>query len=185
MKRPSLEQLTIDLEHHDNARISQKYDVNVQTVRRWRKETGIPAKPKWYEIHDLLGVRTDGEVAQTLGIRPNTVTVYRRRHGILPHKGGREAELQASFVQTLGSYQEYVNTPYGFIDILTENCIYECKHTLNTTDAHRAVGQLMLYSFAYPNRAKIIVCQKCSTPKIVRNAVESLGIEIVVHVAKE
>lgn len=51
-------------------------------------------------------------------------------------------------------YQREVETPVGYIDVLTDNALYEAKHWSNIK---HAVGQILFYGFYYPRDTYTII----------------------------
>jgi hypothetical protein len=76
-------------------------------------------------------------------------------------------------------YQEYVWTPCGVIDVLTDTRIYAVKFDLSTEEAHRAVGELLTFRSIKPNRELTIACRRATTTKEIVWAIEELGIDII------
>lgn len=179
--RPSDEQLRLDFDSHSEEKIAKKYDVTRQTVRQWRKFLGIERRPKWYIHLDVIGKMSDQDAAKKLGTSANNIAVYRHRHQISAFRESPEALLQESFVREIGQCDQYVTTPYGTIDALSQTTIYECKSVLTTSQAHQACGQLIFYRFSYPGRELAIVCKKVDTNQKVLSAITSLGIKVIVH----
>jgi len=52
------------------------------------------------------------------------------------------------------SYQREVKTPVGYIDILTDDCLYEAKHW---ADIKHAVGQILFYGFYHPRPRYVLL----------------------------
>jgi hypothetical protein len=163
--------------------LAKKYGVTRQTIYRWIEDTSLATQRTSVIVENmaLIGTMPDNDVAEMLGVKPNSVTVYRTRHGIPNFIGSPEATLQASFCKTLPACRQYVSTPYGIIDVIDDSAIYECKTSLTLSAAHRSVGQLLLYQFAYPDRAIAIVCGRIDVGDHVVDAIKSLGISIIVH----
>ena len=58
--------------------------------------------------------------------------------------------FQNLFKNTLTEkYKEYVKTPFGTIDILTDKYIYEIKYNPSISQLQRALGQLIFYKTFY------------------------------------
>ena len=51
-------------------------------------------------------------------------------------------------------YQREVSTPVGYIDVLTDDTLYEAKHWSNIK---HAVGQILFYGHYYPRANNVIV----------------------------
>ena len=51
-------------------------------------------------------------------------------------------------------YQREVSTPVGYIDVLTDETLYEAKHWSNIK---HAVGQILFYGHYYPRANNVIV----------------------------
>ena len=73
--------------------------------------------------------------------------------------------------------QEYVHRPYGVIDVLTDDAIYVVKAELSTPNAHSAIGQLLTYRLARPNR-RLVIARLRVTARIWMMAISDLEIEI-------
>lgn len=52
------------------------------------------------------------------------------------------------------AYQREVPTPVGYIDVLTEDTLYEAKHW---SSVKHALGQILFYGHYYPRPEQIIV----------------------------
>ena len=52
------------------------------------------------------------------------------------------------------SYQREVSTPVGFIDVLTDDTLYEAKHWSNIK---HAVGQILFYGYYFPRPKYTII----------------------------
>jgi hypothetical protein len=74
---------------------------------------------------------------------------------------------------------EYVYTPCGVIDVLTDDTIYEVEYDLSTARAHSAIGKLLVLRLARPGRKLVIACQKVTTPRRMVKVVNGMGIEII------
>jgi len=146
-----------------------------------RSAKKIPCFKKSQRIEKLLGTMSDKEVADRLGIKPNTLTIYRIRHGIGAHRSGEEAALQKRFVESLSDSLEYVRTPGGIIDVLTDKYVYELKVSLdNVSCLHSALGQILIYSSFYPDRKRAIVCQKNHVSQEVLDILSSFDVELII-----
>jgi KilA-N domain len=64
----------------------------------------------------------------------------------------KEKEIQIKLVDFYNAEKE-IKTNYGYIDVLTNDKIIEIKHIDNYKNA---LGQILFYSFEYPDREKII-----------------------------
>lgn len=51
-------------------------------------------------------------------------------------------------------YQREVSTPVGYIDVLTDDTLYEAKHWSNIK---HAVGQILFYGHYYPRSKNVII----------------------------
>ena len=52
------------------------------------------------------------------------------------------------------SYEREVSTPVGYIDVLTDDTLYEAKHWSNIK---HAIGQILFYGHYYPRPKNIII----------------------------
>ncbi|MDD5543916.1 MAG: sigma factor-like helix-turn-helix DNA-binding protein [Acidobacteriia bacterium] len=81
-----------------------------------------------------------------------------------------EKEFQEYFVKTLNvSYRTNVKVTGGYIDVLTDDTIYEVKINKPIHNIKSAVGQLVLYSKDYPDHQLCLV-----TPFKIKKYVENL-----------
>jgi DNA-binding CsgD family transcriptional regulator len=136
----------------------------------------------WDRFESMLGVKTDNEIADIMGITANAVTRKRLRMGIQTDVDRRHKELADWYKSTLQSAKTEVETKAGGkIDILSLDKICECKTTLNQYSALVAIGQLFLYSLDYPNHKKVILTSSVDCAGHVIRSLEKLGIELVVH----
>lgn len=72
-----------------------------------------------------------------------------------------EKDIENTFVcQIKKPFQQQVKTPYGIIDILTDDYIYEVKLNPILSTLHNAYGQLKHYQHHYPDRKLAIVANK-------------------------
>ena len=167
--------------YRTNRELADEYSISIKAVSNKRNEMGIPNVKMWDRYKYMLGKVTDSELAEEMGIRTNTVTVKRLRESIKAFKkrGNGEGILQEEFTKTLDGYEEHVLTDYGEIDILTDDAIYECKYESKLCDIHRAVGQLLLYSNAFPDRKLVIVVPRIEVRTNIIDAVHRLGIKIM------
>jgi hypothetical protein len=92
-----------------------------------------------------------------------------------------EERIRDQFAATLPKCAIEVQSKLGRIDILTPEAIYEVKRELNLGNLQKAVGQLMCYSYCFPNRQKYIITirTKHSIPPIVMEALSSWDIKII------
>ena len=128
----------------------------------------------------LINEQNDKEVAKVLGITSDAVSRARLRRGLLSGKISKEAVLQKKFARTLCvSYNEYVKTAAGIVDVLTEETIYEIKDILDTHSFHVALGQLFSYSHVLPGRKKVMVCRKNSANGITKEIAAAADIDII------
>lgn len=163
-----------------DAEIAEKIGKDRQYVANYRITHGMPVFKKWDRISPLLGIKSDREIAEIMGMRTNTITVKRRRAGISAANTGAEAKLQKEFAKTLKNPIQYVRTPYGIIDILCEDTIYELKTPLNTSSANSAVGQLLAYKNEYPNKSMAIVTDKMQINGKTRQHLDQLFIKLII-----
>ena len=173
--------ILLAMPYRTNRELADEYNISIKAVSSKRKKIGIPNVKMWDRYKYMLGKVTDSELAEEMGIRPNTITVKRLREGIkaFRKRGNGEEILQEEFTKTLDSYEEYVLTDYGEIDILTNDTIYECKCKSGLYDIHTAVGQLLMYSNAFPDRELIIVVPEIKVKEKVMKAIHKLGIKIM------
>ena len=166
---------------HTDSEIAEKIGTSRRYISAYRKKKGIAPFLKWDRFKHLLGVRTDKEIAKLVGVTRSAVIRKRLRDGIPAIHESQEALLQRSFISSLKNPQEYVRTEYGIIDILCDDHIYELKNTLGLSSAQSAVGQLLIYSCAFPGRSLTIVTKRVRIENHVREQIEHLGITILEH----
>lgn len=160
--------------------MADRFDVSCQLIANRRIQKDIPAVSKWSRYLHLLGTMPDKDLAEIMGQRPNTITVYRIRVGIPRFNPGMENEIEAAFCLTLKeSYERQVVTLLGRIDILTSSTIYECKYRLGLSELHKAIGQLICFGSIFPDRKKVVVCSKIILPPDAIALLSSIEIEIV------
>lgn len=160
--------------------LAERFGIPRRLVANRRRNKGIPVMTLWGLHSHLLGTMTDVDLGKLLGKRANTVTLKRRRMGIEPFLSRREREVEDNLCRTLAQFERQVKTPYGIIDVVTDTDLYECKVSLGVREAHKAIGQLLCYSIARPNRDLHIVCRKVKlSPKMVE-AIHKMGFSIIV-----
>jgi hypothetical protein len=164
---------------YTDTEIADSLGLSRQYVATHRKKMGIDPVRKWSRLFGLLGVKSDKEIAEMAGVSINAVIRKRLREGIEPVGLSRERILQDDFVKRLNSPSEYVRTPYGIIDVLTDDCIYELKSPLSTSAAQQAVGQLLIYQNKYKGKRLVIVTDDVKISKDIQNAIKKQGIEIL------
>lgn len=74
-----------------------------------------------------------------------------------------------------------VQCKLGHVDILTLDEIYEVKRELNPGNLQKAIGQLLCYSYCFPDRQKYIVTIRTRhlIPSIAMEVLSSLNIKII------
>jgi predicted transcriptional regulator len=161
--------------------IADAVGVSRQRVSNYRLSQGIDVFRKWERYEKLLGTKPDNEIADLMGITANAVTQKRNRMGIEPfvEHNQNERKFQERFVKTLDNPKEYVITDRGILDVETENALYELKVVINLSALQRALGQIMLYGSAIPNKKLYIVCQKLKIEDALVKDVEKLGVKII------
>ena len=171
----------LSLPYKTNKEIADEFGLAYSTVSIMRCKLGIPTVRKWDRYKHLLGTMTDAELARKMGMRTNAVTVKRIREGISPSQNhSKEAKLQKEFVKGLNNYEEYVRTDYGIIDVLVDDTIYELKTNARSNSIYSAVGQLLMYSNAYPERKLVLVLpEKANIKPELSDAIHKLGIQIM------
>ncbi len=177
----NLELLLPDMMTMTDSEVAKKHGLSRKSIWEHRRKLGLPKNTRWEKFGHLLGTMPDSELAKKIGVLKNAVVQKRIREGIPAAHiyNKREGKLQKKFTETLGDYEEYVRTDYGEIDILTDDAIYECKTKSTIGYIQSAVGQLLLYSNAFPNRELIIVVPRIEVRARVIEAVHKLGIEII------
>jgi hypothetical protein len=175
------EEISKDFDYLTNRQICDKYNINnYRIVCNYRNNHGYKAVYKRQEIDHLLGIIPDKEIANMIGITPNAVTRYRLRHGIAPCSNKLEHEIINIFTKQLINPKTEVRTPYGIIDILTDDTIYECKPKLNYSTLHMAIGQLLMYSLYGPKHKLTIVANENKLSEIYYKSAISLGFDIII-----
>ncbi len=95
------------------------------------------------------------------------------------NRRGPEYEIQAKFVKTLGEFKQFVKTPGGIADVVTNDAIYEVKKTLTTRDLHHAIGQLISYSHLSKGKELFIVTEHNPLGQVAIDICQSIGITII------
>ena len=137
----------------------------------------------WSKHSHLLGVVSDRELAERLGIKIGTVVQKRRRAGIGPlvvSQRVRELEVQKMLVSGLVGFREFVRLDCGIADVVTNDTIYEVKIAITTTSVQRAIGQLLLYSYSLPNHKMCIVGGSKKINKHTEKRLKEIGIETLI-----
>lgn len=166
-------------ENYTDAEIAKKIGKSRAYVANYRIMHSIPVFKKWDRYNHLLGIRPDAEIAKMLGVNTNAVTVKRVRAGIPSPTTSKESKLQRKFVKKLRNPAQYVRTPYGIIDVLDDEFIYELKTPLSTGAANSAVGQLLAYRNEFPNKKMAIVTDKILINGKTRQHIDQLFISLI------
>ena len=99
------------------------------------------------EKHQMRGIRV---VQGETWVHPELAVYLKEWVG--KRKGMREKHIQVQLAKELGGQME-VETPVGYIDILTPTKIIEVKEI---SKWKHALGQILSYATYYPNREKCI-----------------------------
>jgi hypothetical protein len=175
------EVISKDFDHLTNRQICDKYNIrDYKIVNNYRNKHGYNKIHKYHDVEHLLGTLSDNEIAAMIGVFRSAVTRYRLRHGIAPCSNRLEHEIVNIFIKQLNKPQTEVKTPYGIIDILTNDTIYECKPVLAYSSLHMAMGQLLMYSLYKPNHKLCIVANKTTLNEKYYKSAISLGFDIVI-----
>ncbi len=125
-------------------------------------------------------------ITEITGINPKTVNDWKRfmsgeKEDLTKRENTKpEAILQERFVKSLTSdYEEYVRTPTGIIDVLTEKEIFEIKVSVSNSTIYKPFGQLIIYSKNYPRRKKVIVAKKVSLSKEIMAILRENQIDVI------
>ncbi len=167
---------------YTDSEIAKAIGKSRQYVSNYRDRIGIKGFKKWDRYIGLLGSRPDKEIASLVGVSCGAVVRKRLREGIRPFGESKERTLQEKFVKTLPECKEYVRTPYGIIDVLTDEAIYELKSPLDISAYQRAIGQLMTYSNKYRGRKIVIVTDEVKINKHLVKTAAAIGIDIITFV---
>ena len=149
-------------------------------VNNYRHQNKTPLKTKWSNYSHLIGVKSDKELGEIMGITANAVTRKRLRMGIVSGYEHPHTELIKKYLPKLINPKTEVKTKLGgSIDILTETSIYECKVILYRQSILEAIGQLLIYSLEYPFHKKVILFNKNDCPSHIIKSLKILGISLV------
>ena len=143
--------------------ISEMTGIKEVTIRDWRVMMGeITKNSQRNEKQVIIG---------------NKYTMENKQDG---NRYTLEKNMQRDFVMSLGEkFEQYVRTPCGFIDVLTDSTVYELKTTLDNSSAKTALGQILLYSTFAKDRNKIIVANKINASCEIIKTIKGLGISIL------
>lgn len=110
----------------------------------------------------------------TLSISPD-VKWDRSNEYLRLSKGLREKDITDQLQALIGGIRE-VETPHGFIDLLTLEELVEVKIA---REWKHALGQVLVYGLEYPEHGKRIhLYGHCTDPDIVTSACEALGVSV-------
>ena len=160
-----------------DSEISKKTGIDRRYIWRRRRIVGAPVIAKWDKYTGLLGTMRDSALGEMIGISENAVTRKRIRSFVPPFAGSKERQLQIEFAKTLSGATQYLATPAGCADIVDSTTIYELKFILTTTGMHRAIGQLLSYSYFIKNKKLCIVTTRIAG-KSCQEVCDDLGISI-------
>jgi hypothetical protein len=164
-------------------KLGEMFDIPTTSVYRRRRSRGIPAYGKRSggdKYADILDQVPDEAVAKIAGVSIKVARKWRKDRGVDITEVAREQLVQRHLTNWLEcTYQEYVYTAYGVIDVLTDDAIYEVKADLSTATAQRAIGELLTLRLARPKRRLVIACSRVTTGRDMIQAINDLGIEII------
>jgi hypothetical protein len=153
------------LDEWNDQTIADKTGINIKTIRDWRKFMAHRSR--------LIIQEEKVQPKERYSFPPKYSTKRRKRYI-------NERALQDAFVKSLEvPYKEYVKVPFGIVDVLTDDTIYELKHKLNRGDLQQALGQITLYGTYYPKHKKVIVANVLSISFELEEAAIKAGVEII------
>ena len=137
--------------------IGELFSIPVGTVAARRNRKGIPAfrKRKLKQEHsDMVISESTKEIAEKLDVSQRTASRWKKELGTPSRRkpvGWKHRELDAHFTsEYLGkrgiAFERNVVTAFGNADLVTDTAVYELKPLLSNSEAHKAVGQLLLYN---------------------------------------
>jgi hypothetical protein len=178
MKTTKTKQIQDLLENHTDKEIAAIVGTSHNYVNNIRHYTKARKVSKWSKYEHLLGVSSDTEIGELIGITANAVTRKRLRMGIATDAEMLHKKIVEHFAEKLINPRfEVVTRTGGKIDILTDHMICECKVKLDSSAAFHAIGQLAIYSLDYPHHKKVIVTSEIDLPKNISiKTLASLGI---------
>jgi hypothetical protein len=166
-----------------DSKLGRMFGIPTTSVYRRRRSRGIPAygrRSGGDKYVDILGQIPDEAVARIAGVSVETARRWRRFRGIDEAGGAREQLVQQHLTHWLDCpYQEYVYTPRGVIDVLTDDAIYEVEYALSTARAHNAIGKLLALRQLRPGRKLVRACHKVTTSRRMIAAISGMGLEII------
>jgi hypothetical protein len=167
-----------------DSKLGRMFGIPTTSVYRRRRSRGIPAYGKRSagdKYGDILGQIPDEAVARIAGVAVETAWKWRRFRGIDKGGSAREQLVQRHLTHWLDCpYQEYLYTPCGVIDVLTDEAIYEVEYDLSTARAHSAIGKRLALRLVRPGRKLVIACYKATTSRRMIEAINGMGIEIII-----
>jgi hypothetical protein len=166
-----------------DSKLSRMFGIPTTSVYRRRRSRGIRAHGRRSggdKYADILGQIPDEAVARIAAVSVETARRWRRDRGIDEAGDAREQLVQRHLTHWLDCpYKEYVYTPCGVIDVLTDDAIYEVEYDLSTARAHSAIGKLLVLRLTRPGRKLVIACHKVTTSRRMIEAINGMGIEII------
>jgi hypothetical protein len=162
--------------------IANKVGCSYKLVHNYRQVERIEKVSNWDKYEHLLGVMSDADLANMIGITTNAVTRKRLRSGILSNNDTRHSDIIKKYSEKLDHPSFEVKTTCGGrIDVLTKDKIFECKPTLQTDSVLQAIAQLFIYSIDYPFHKKVILTSKILCPSHILKSLDKLGIQIIIQ----
>lgn len=157
------------LDKWNDKTISDNTGINIKTIRDWRMMMYRKSR-LMFEDEEKRPIQK-----QPKYVYPEKEVTKKRKRYV------DERNLQEAFVESLTMpYKQYVSLPFGIIDVLTDDTIYELKTRLTRGDLQQALGQITLYGTMYPKHKKVIVANILKISFELEEAAMKTGVEILI-----